>query len=268
MRGLRFVPRMISVSRRWRLPWALRQPGVSGIPVGLLILGVLMCGIITDSFAMVPQAAVQRPVVAGTQPPAEGAAAVSLELSRVYIFVGKTGLGHEHGIEGRFRSGWIRLGAVENAGEFVFDMSSFDADTNAARRYVGLSGSTDASTRRQVNDNMKGAGVLDVRRFPTATFRIRSALPSTQQSSATPSRYSLEGDFTLHGVTHPLQIPVESVDDEQGTRLRGSFAILQTAYGMTPFRKAFGAVGVTNQLRIHGDVRLAKAAAGGALTGK
>jgi polyisoprenoid-binding protein YceI len=238
------------------------------MPVGVLALGVLVCGIFADSFGMIPQAAGQRSAVAGTQPPAEGADEVSLELSRVYIFVGKTGLGHEHGIEGRLRSGWIRLGAAENAGEFVFDMPSFDADTNAARRYLGLAGSTDASTRRQVNDNMKGAGVLDVRRFPTATFRIRSALPAAQQSAATASRYSLDGDFTLHGVTHPLQIPVESAEDEHGTRLKGSFAILQTAYGITPFRKAFGAVGVTNQLRIHGDVRLAKAAAGGALTGK
>jgi polyisoprenoid-binding protein YceI len=98
---------------------------------------------------------------------------VSVQKSRVYIFVDKTGLGHQHGVEGRLKSGSLTLGAVEEAGEIVFDMNSFDADTDAARRYVGLSGSTDASTRRQVNDNMKNTSILNVAQFPTATFAIQ-----------------------------------------------------------------------------------------------
>ncbi len=41
-------------------------------------------------------------------------------------------------------------------------MNSFDADTDAARRYLGLEGSTDESTRKQVNANMLGAiGIKD-----------------------------------------------------------------------------------------------------------
>ena len=100
---------------------------------------------------------------------------ISVQKSRVYIFVDKTGLGHQHGVEGRLKSGSLTLGAVEDAGELVFDMNSFDADTDAARRYVGLSGSTDASTRRQVNDNMKNTSILNVGQFPTATFAIKSA---------------------------------------------------------------------------------------------
>ena len=36
---------------------------------------------------------------------------VSLKRSRVYTFVGKTGLGHQHGIEGQLKSGSIQLGA-------------------------------------------------------------------------------------------------------------------------------------------------------------
>ncbi|MGV2340918.1 MAG UNVERIFIED_CONTAM: hypothetical protein LVR18_45365 [Planctomycetaceae bacterium] len=35
---------------------------------------------------------------------------VDLQASRVYVFVGKTGLGHDHGVEGRLKSGQVTLG--------------------------------------------------------------------------------------------------------------------------------------------------------------
>ncbi len=97
------------------------------------------------------------------------------------MFVGKTGLGHEHGVEGKLKSGHIVLKHRRDAGELVFDMNSFDADTNAARRYVGLAGTTDTSTRQQVNANMKGDPILGVRRYPTATYQIDSARNLTRR---------------------------------------------------------------------------------------
>ena len=50
---------------------------------------------------------------------------IDLRVSRVYILVGKTGLGHEHGIEGRIKSGVLSLGATANAGQIVFDTTTF-----------------------------------------------------------------------------------------------------------------------------------------------
>ena len=81
---------------------------------------------------------------------------VNLEHSRVYIKVGKVGLGHEHGVIGKLRSGSLKLDGEAPKGTLVFDMSSFDADTPAARKFVGLEGTTDESTRKQVNNNMRG----------------------------------------------------------------------------------------------------------------
>ena len=80
---------------------------------------------------------------------------VSLKKSRIYTFVGKTGLGHQHGIEGQLKSGSIQLGAKQDAGELVFDMISFDADTDAARLRQGrlLPENVDMDpTRRQSGD--------------------------------------------------------------------------------------------------------------------
>ena len=184
---------------------------------------------------------------------------VDLQASRVYVFVGKTGLGHDHGVEGRLKSGRVTLGAAEAAGRLEFNMQSFDADTDAARRYVGLKGSTDAGTRKQVNDNMKGAAVLDVQRHPTAVFEIESAQPVAAASKGGPQglpQYELAGKFTLHGRTAPLRIRVTAEEKDGRTHLRGSFTILQTAFGIRPYSKAFGAVGVADRLTIHGDIWL------------
>ena len=182
---------------------------------------------------------------------------ISVQKSRVDIFVDKTGLGHPHGVEGRLKRGSLTLGAVEDAGELIFDMTSFDADTDAARRYVGLSGSSDASTLRQVNDNMKNTAILNVGQFPTATFAIKSAKLLEKKSRTGAPLYELIGEFTLRGKTRSIKLEAEAEQKDNMMHVRGRFAILQTQYGMTPFRKALGAVGVADQLLIHGDLWIA-----------
>ncbi len=73
---------------------------------------------------------------------------VDLAASRIYAHVfKKTSLGHEHAIEGRIRSGTISSGG--QAGELVFEMRSFQADTASARKYIGLKRVLDASTQEK-----------------------------------------------------------------------------------------------------------------------
>jgi hypothetical protein len=50
------------------------------------------------------------------------------------------------------------------------------------------------------------------------------------------------------------------VDVEQARgwlHVRGEFTIKQTSFGITPYSKAFGAIGVADRLRIHGDLWVA-----------
>ena len=197
-----------------------------------------------------------------TSPVAQNHGTVDLVKSRAYIFVGKTGFGHDHGVEGKLKSGSVQLGAATSAGQLVFDMTSFDADTPAARRYVGLSGTTDASTRQQVNANMKGADVLNVARYPTATFDIHSAQSLNQKTRDGHPIYRMTGDFTLHGVKKRIQFNAFATPLGQQVRLSGSFVIRQTQFGITPFSKAFGAVGVADALKIFGDIIIDPPAAG------
>jgi len=205
----------------------------------------------------------QQPAAPPTPPPAPGD--VDLQASRVFVFVGKTGLGHNHAVVGRLQGGQVRLGAADQAGMLVFDMRSFDADTPEARAALGLPGQTDPITRKQVNDNMLGADVLDVTRHPTATFLIRSALPAPNLSRDRRPVYSLAGAFTLHGVTRDIVVPVEVEQRGQALRLRGGFAVKQTDFGMRPYQKLGGVVGVADELQISGEILVAAAPVGAAV---
>ncbi|MFM7107308.1 MAG: YceI family protein [Planctomycetaceae bacterium] len=223
---------------------------VRGVAAGFLV----RCGAVVFVALVTAGAA-----ASGQQPAAPGA--VDLAGSRVYVFVGKTGLGHDHAVTGALQAGRLRLGAAEQAGTLVFDMRSFRADGPEARRTLGLAGETDPDTRRQVDENMLGPAVLDVAKHPTATFEIRSALPSPQQPGNGKAAYDLVGTFTLHGVARPATIRAEAGAAGQLVRLWGGFTIRQTDHGIKPFAKLGGVVGVANELKIYGDIRVAAGAA-------
>jgi YceI-like domain len=177
---------------------------------------------------------------------------------RVYVLVGKTGFGHEHGVVGQLQQGRLRLDAPQNSGQLVFEMRSFLADVDTARKYVGLPGTTDASTQQQVTSNMQGSDVLDVARFPTASFTIQTVQQLPQPSAKGLTQYQISGDFNLHGVTQPLQVIAEAEEQGGWVHLRGGFTMLQSQFGMTPYTKAFGALGVTDELKVWGDLWIAK----------
>ncbi len=182
---------------------------------------------------------------------------VQTEASRIYVFVDKTGLGHQHGVEAKLLTSTLALGSDHDAGRLVFDMTSFNADTPAARKYVGLTGTTDEGTRTTVNNNMRGAAILNIAKFPTATFDVASAKATGQSTSSGLPMYRLEGNFTLHGTTQPIVVMAEVEQARGWLRVRGSFNIKQTSYGITPYSKAFGAIGVADQLKIFGDLFVA-----------
>jgi polyisoprenoid-binding protein YceI len=185
---------------------------------------------------------------------------VDAETSRIYVKVGSaTRLGHPHGVEGRLKTGKIQLGS---GGELVFDMSSFKADTAEARKKVGLEGKkVSESDARKTNANMLAADVLDVEKFPTATYKIVAIKPVEEQNAGAPGLYEVEGRFTLHGAEKPLKVKakLERTDREGVLKLSGSFAIKQTDYGITPYSAVGGLVKVADALEITGELLLSPA---------
>ncbi|MCA9241571.1 MAG: YceI family protein [Planctomycetales bacterium] len=213
------------------------------VAIGLLAFSTLPATVGNAQQQSVGQTA-QRSYVAGD---------VYLASSRVYALVGKTGFGHEHGVAGALKSGRILLGASKDAGELVFDMTSFTADTDAARAKVGLEGKSSESTQQQVTANMLGKDVLNVAKYPTAVFKIDSAVALPARAANESPRYQLSGSFTLQKATRPLSVVAE-VRDANGWKLvQGAFRLKQTDYGITPFTKAFGAIGVADEMTVWGE---------------
>jgi len=136
----------------------------------------------------------------------------------------------------------------------VFDMKSFNADTERARKRLGLKGTTDEATRTAVNENMHSAAVLDVAKYPTATFEISSAKATGQVTTSGNPTYLLEGNFTLHGTTKPQTIIVHAEQVRGWLHVRGGFAINQSVFGIKPYTKALGAIGVADELKIYGEL--------------
>ena len=178
---------------------------------------------------------------------------VELKSSRVYVFVGKTGLGHEHAVIGTLKSGELHFGKDKDAGKLEFDMRTFTADTPDARRYVGLKGETDRATQQKVNANMLGPQVLNVASFPTATLDNVSVKKQRDLKEGA-AEYLIEGDFTLHGVARRIRFTALDEPKKGWHHLRGRFTIRQTDFGITPFSTALGAVGVADELTIFGDL--------------
>ncbi len=179
---------------------------------------------------------------------------VSLEHSKIYVFVGKKGAGHEHGVEGRLAAGELHLDRAQDSGSLTFDVRNFAADTDAARKFFNLPGQTDADTQAQVNANMHGKAVLDSGKFPTAELVIKSVQALPPEANVAGRPYQLDGEFTLHGVKKPLRVIATGESVNGWLRLRGRFAMKQTDFEITPFSKFLGAVGVTNELRVYGDL--------------
>lgn len=181
---------------------------------------------------------------------------VIVEHSRVYVFVAKKGAGHDHGIEGRVAAGEIHLDRAEQVGELTFDLRSLAADTTPARQFFKLPGETPADTQAEVTGNMQGPSVLNIAQFPKAQLTIHRLRPLPPEAGQTAQPYQLDGEFTLHGVKKGLQFVATSESVNGMIRLRGRFTMKQTDFGIKPFSKLLGAVGVADELQVYGDIYL------------
>jgi polyisoprenoid-binding protein YceI len=158
---------------------------------------------------------------------------------------------------GRLESGTVGL-ASGSAGELVFDLTTFVADTPEARRVFGWSKSISPSDQQKITATMLGSEVLDVAHYPRAVFAITTVRPLDGQPPGNAGQYQLAGELTLHGVTRPVHmtVNVEPAERPNVVRVRGKFAILQSDHGMKPYSALAGLVRVADRLEIRGDLML------------
>ena len=166
--------------------------------------------------------------------------AIDTKNSKITIHVSKAGalsaFGHDHTVTAPIASG-------------TADTEAHKVDLRveaAALRVVDTKGSD--KDHAEIQKTMLGPEVLDTGRYREIVFK------STSAQAAGEGGWTVHGELTLHGQTHPVTVAVK----EQGGRYTGSAAFKQTEFGMTPVKVAGGTVKVKDELRIEFSVQLAK----------
>ncbi len=165
--------------------------------------------------------------------------------SDVRIQVGKSGLlsvaGHPHEVIAPAVSGTIRFDRQRP------EQAEIDLTFDASHLKVTGKGEP-AGDVPQVQQTMVSDKVLDVGKYPTIVFRSRQIEVRTR--GADQMRLRVAGDLTLHGVTRPIDGPVDvklSADRLVGT---GSVNIKQTNFGIQPITAGLGAVKVKDEVSV------------------
>lgn len=90
-----------------------------------------------------------------------------------------------------------------------------------------------------------GKKVLHPDKYPTASFSSKSIQENGDS-------YHVSGDLSLHGVTKPLEFDI----DTSGGGLKGRFTIIQTDYGIKPFKAMMGTLKIKDEMDIGFDLSL------------
>jgi polyisoprenoid-binding protein YceI len=188
-------------------------------------LVLLVCAIFLNTFAAT--------CLAASSP-------VDVEHSTITIRVFKKGLfsgfAHDHEIAAPLTSGVVDLTALSV--ELHFD----------AQKLVVTDTDASPSNRAKVQETMLSDKVLDANHFKEIVFVSRSVKPAGDNS------YSVEGDLTLHGVTHPLGFPVSL----RNGHYTGSVNLKQTDFGIAPISLVGGSVKVKDAVEVIFDIVLAR----------
>ena len=172
----------------------------------------------------------------GGRPIAPTPLSFDVENSTMTVHVGKTGVfafaGDAHEVTVPISSG--SFDPAHDSVELTIDANRMQVQDPPPRR-------------DQVQANMLGPEVLDAQRYPTITFR------SEQIQFVGPMQWTVVGDLTLHGQTHPVTVQVDRLDDKH---FSGSAEVLQSAFGITPIEIAGGTVRVQDAVGISFSIAL------------
>jgi polyisoprenoid-binding protein YceI len=162
--------------------------------------------------------------------------AIDTQRSVLTVHVGKAGMfsgfGHEHIIHAPIQDGTFD----EDKGNVEFVVG--------ARTLRVIDSDVSDKDRAEIQSTMVGPKVLDTPQFHEIRFH------STEVSRSGGNRWTVHGNLTFHGQTHPLKVDVER---EQG-RYRGSARLRQSKFGITPVKVAAGTIKVKDEVRVEFEI--------------
>jgi polyisoprenoid-binding protein YceI len=149
--------------------------------------------------------------------------------------------------------------ATEIAGEATWDPAAPESlklkvtvqtksllvDDPAERARFGLTDAVSDKDKKAVDEALKGRDTLDARRYPTLSFR------STRTTRAADGALVMTGDFTMHGVTRSVSLPVVLEPTADGVIGTGTLSLKTSDFGIRPYSAFLGAIKVKDEVEIH-----------------
>lgn len=149
------------------------------------------------------------------------------------------GLGHEHDVRAHGYSGTI----VYDAGDPTRSLVSFTVPTDSLRLVIA----SDSSDIPAITKTMRER-VLHVDRFPEIRFTGHAA-------SVHDDTVHVQGNFTLVGVTRPVEVDLVLRVSPEILHVWGSFSVKQTDFGIRPYTTVLGTIKVGNEVTFTLDIR-------------
>ena len=149
-----------------------------------------------------------------------------------------SGFAHNHIVIAREFSGSVEFDEVDPA-QFKIAIevpaNSITADLPEIRRKYGL----EVLSQKDwidINKTMRSSRQLNIEKYPIVKFSSGS-LKRIQGK-----QFEITGEFSLHGITKLIAVPVKISVENGILKLQGEFSFLQSDYNITPFSGALGTV--------------------------
>ena len=180
---------------------------------------------------------------------------IRADQSELVVLVFKTGfasaLAHDHVVRATQFSGSISGDPSDPATAVVqvtVSAEALVADEPDVRTRHGLTGALGASDRRAIQATMLGEAQLHVAAYYDISFRSVAVEPRA------PTGFLVTGDFTLHGTTRRISVPVAAQLSGGTLRATGAFEVNQSDFGITPVSLFLGAVRNQDRVRVVFDL--------------
>ena len=96
--------------------------------------------------------------------------------------------------------------------------------------------------------------ILDAAQFPTISVTADRFTVATTGSAGSWTG-TLPATITMHGVSKPVDVPLTLARDGDALHATGEVDVLQSDFGIKPFRKALGTIRIKDRLHVRFDVR-------------
>ncbi len=177
------------------------------------------------------------------------------ERSELVVLVFKSGFAsafaHDHVVRATTFTGSVSGdpgNPVSAAVRVAVPVDALAVDEPEIRKKHGLPEGPGDSDRREIRGTMLGDRQLDAAKYTEIGFRSVSIVPQAGGG------FLLSGDFTLHGTTRRISIPVAARLSNGALHATGSFEFKQSDFGITPISLFLGAVRNQDRVRIVFDL--------------